>query len=184
MSSPGIGIPNYLGIALGVGFLVALFAAIVLATYQLRHIRSSQLKWILLTGVQLLVVAALLTAVELILPSEHVIRVRLREAGVMMALIPVAIGVLGLLLVIAGNLSTARGGSEPERPSSDPESNMALVRSIMNSSLHGMMTLRAIRDASKKGIVDFEIDLVNPAAQQIIGQPATAMSGFVARLFV
>ncbi len=176
MSNPEIGIPNYLGVALAAGFLAFLLAAIILAARQIRHIRSSQLKWILLTGVQLLLLAALLTAVELIVPSEHVMRVRLREAGVIMALIAVAIGVLGLLLAMAVNLSTARRGSELERPPSDPEANMALVRSIMNSSLHGMMTLRAIRDASKN-IVDFEIDLVNPAAQEIIGQPATAMSG-------
>ena len=51
MSSPEIGIPNYLGIALAVAFLAVLLAAIVLAVYQIRHIRSSQLKWILLTGV-------------------------------------------------------------------------------------------------------------------------------------
>ena len=186
MSSPEIGIPNYLGIALAAGFLAFLLAAIILAARQIRHIRSSQLKWILLTGVQFLLLAAFLTVVELIVPSEHVMRLRLREAGVIMALIPVAIGALGLLLVMVGILSAARGESERQRPPrerlpreqppSDPESNMELVRSIMNSSLHGMMTLRAIRDTARN-IVDFEIDLVNPAAQEIIGKPASVMSG-------
>ena len=81
MSSPEIGITNYLGIALAVGFLLVLLAAIIPAARQIRHIRSGRLKWILLTGVQLLLLAALLTAVDLIVPSEHVIRVRLGEAG-------------------------------------------------------------------------------------------------------